>query len=238
MEKEMKKELKKIKRKAMVANILIVVLLTIILFSLSHIQNYDNSKQEEYPTGGLSLSIFESQNNEYEPNEELLLLYYLYNGHYVYDMYDVQAAKVGNSSFYKVSPTITVGITSVGSEFTQEPMNVLEDDLLAGFEISSVSIVSSEDGYRNGWSAAYRVFDAVKHNDAVRCVAFIAKIEEGYFIISAFSSEETYESINNECIKIYDTVRVSEEWLENNAIETTEPFVTEETTFAGLNNQQ
>ena len=55
----------------------------------------------------------------------------------------------------------------------------------------------------------------------------MAKVNEGYFIVSAFSDEqnEKFEDLSKKCLEIYDTMRIPDEWIRNNETETEQLFV-------------
>lgn len=182
-------------------------------------------EKESIPSSGLSQSIFDYQNNEYESSLDRYMQYYIANGHYAYDMDESQKADVGNSSFFKVSDTITVGITFCkGAQNIDLLISTLSEDTKKAFGITSLQIDETIDGYRNGFASTYCVM-SVTNDKSIKMLAYILKIDEGYVIISGFSRMDSYNNIYVQCLKLYDSLHVPEEWNKNNQEETSEMFV-------------
>ena len=220
-------------KKTIVDILLILVVIAIAGVCFCVYQKTHKKVTEEIATPGLSNSVFDSQNNEYESESGMPNTYYLYNGHYAYDMNEAKVAVVGQTSFYEVSDFVTVGVTSINAD-VEQPYEVLSKDVNDGFGIhGDISGKNQEKGYRNGWEVSYVRWNGTDSHTNYKGVAYVAKCEEGSFIVSAFSSQYDYGEIIGACLKVYDTVRVSDEWKANNEEETSEMFVSETATENG-----
>ena len=230
----MSKKLKKLKRKIYLICFFLICLIGIMCISVLKImQTNKQIKTSIIPNSGLSNSVFEKQNNEYETPSEDCTQYYILNGHYSYDMDFSKKADVGSSSFFDVSTQLKLGVT-----YTEETevLNILATDLKDGFGIDNLKIVKQESGYRNGWESVYYALNGTeeKTNTPVKCIAYTGKLDEGTFIVSAFSKELTYEQLVTSCRKIYDSIHIPDEWKKNNEIETTRLFETVESETASM----
>jgi len=224
----MNKKLKKLKRKIYIISFFLICVIGIMFISIIKImQTNKQLKTSIIPNSGLSNSVFEKQNNEYETPSEDCTQYYLLNGHYSYDMDFSPKADVGSSSFFDVSTQLKLGVT-----YTEETkvLNILATDLKDGFGIDNLQIVKQESGYRNGWESIYYVLNGTEENTntPVKCIAYTGKLDEGTFIVSSFSKELTYEQLVTSCIKIYDSIHIPDEWKKFNETETTRLFETVE----------
>lgn len=214
-------------KKVMVDMFLIIIAVSVAGACFYTYQKTHKKRTEEVVTPGLSNSVFDSQNNEYESESGMTNTYYLYNGHYAYDMSNAKSAVVGNTTFYEVSEFATVGVTSINADSGQ-PDEILNKDINDGFGIhSNISSNAQEKGYRNGWDVSYMKWGGTDSNYKYKGVSYVAKCDEGVFVVSAFSSRYNYSDIVSICLKVYDSVRVSDEWKANNEVETSEMFVSE-----------
>lgn len=121
-----------------------------------------NDKQQDnisYPKGTLTESLFESQNNEYTPDEQLARTYQFTTTPYLIDVYDKPEAKVGNGSIIQISDDTYSYITEY--EAGKTPKEVLLSEfppaLLINFDTSHTvcETLESQAGYINGFMASY-----------------------------------------------------------------------------------
>lgn len=225
-----KKKIKKLKFFVTLLGIITVFFIVTAIVALKlFIIEKNRIEKESIPSSGLSQSIFDYQNNEYESSVDRYMQYYIANGHYAYDMDESQKADVGNSSFFKVSDNITVGITFCkGQQDLDSLINILGEDTEKAFGMSTLKLYESIDGYRNGFASTYCILN-VEHNKNIKMLAYILKIDEGYVIISGFSTSDSYNNIYIQCLRLYDSLHIPEEWERNNIEETSKMFVPEST---------
>ena len=227
MKSKEEKKLVKMKKESYIAKFAIFTGVVFVIFGIFSFSRINKNKQIEYPSSGLSKSVFALQNNEYESIKTFTNTYYLFRGQYAYDTPDVNLAQVGKSTFYQVSKAVTVGVTSIEGDENANLIDILGSDVKKSFQISSLESIKNEQGNRNGWKCTYHILrgfiDGAKDNG----LAYVSKVNEGYFIVSAFSDEqnEKFEDLSKKCLEIYDTMRIPDEWIRNNETETEQLFV-------------
>lgn len=199
----------------------------------------NNEKKVEPPTPGLSNSIYDSQNNNYESESGMPNTFYIFNGHYAYDMTNAKVAISGSTSFYQLNKFVNVSISSVKTE-DGEPFELFIEDMKSAFNVKSVKISEEGKGYRNGWTVEYAQWQVSDEENNGVGVSYVASCDEGYFVVSTFTQLSAYElkDLINVCTKIFDSVRVSDQWIQRNKEETSEMFVPETTTVYDESIQQ
>ena len=226
MKEENKKKIKKLKAYIILLGICVVLCFTTAIVSVSiYVREKNYAEKESIPSSGLSRSIFDYQNSEYESSEEREMRYYIANGHYAYDMDESQKADIGNSSFFKVTENINIGVTFLkGEQSMNNLIAALSTDVEKAFGITSLKYKDSMDGFRNGFASTYCVLNSTDNKD-LKMLAYCLKIDEGYIVISGFSTEVSYNDVCTQCLKLYDSLHIPEEWYNNNQEETSEMFV-------------
>lgn len=227
-------QIKKIGRAKTVLTFLCIVCIAIIALLLTELKTSidENKMATEIPTAGLSKSVFDLQNSEYVGlKDDMETAGYLYNGHYAYDMYkDIKYAKEGSSSFYHINDGCIVGVTIVESadlKVTEENvLEVLSKDMAAAFGTSKLAIKLKEEGYRNGFSVKYYYFESTEGDVRYKGVVYVATCDEGYIAISGFG-EGILKDVSKQCLGIYKTLHVPNEWKRNNELETVPSFINE-----------
>lgn len=187
----------------------------------------------EIPTGGLSNSVFDLQNSEYDGLAgEMYTADFIFNGHYAYDMYEgTQSAKAGKTTFYHIKDNVVVGVSAIemSGKDDKKALEVLNNDMKEAFGTSPLKLSLKEEGYRNGFSVTYYYLETTMNNQKNRGVVYVATCDEGAILVSAFGDGVLKDAANS-CLKIYTTIHVTAEWIANNEEETNPSFSNEEET--------
>lgn len=192
---------------------LIIFLIAVIASTYALVQRLNSNKGDELPSGRLSQSIFEQQNNDAITPEGQYIEYYLYDNHYSYDVSDSKQALKGNTYFYSFNndedyADCTMGISEIRDINLDASVSAVNSDLNAGFSIGSLKILDKQHGYRNGWETDCLFMTDGKNN----VVSYFAKVEEGMFAVTAFG-EIDFEDLIKDCLDVFDTFKVSDEWI-------------------------
>lgn len=147
------------KKKTLIGVSLSFGIISMIGYSVLSIINDRQADIISYPKGTLTESLFESQNNEYIPDERLAKTYAFSTAPYLIDVYDKPEAKVGNGSIIQMEDDTYSYITEYESGKT--PKDVLLSEfppaLLINFDPSHTvyETLESQAGYINGFMASY-----------------------------------------------------------------------------------
>lgn len=211
-----------IKRLRIFRNFVIVLIaaLLIIVVASGYVlaKKINSDKESQLPSAELSQSIFEQQNNDAVTPNGGYVEYYLFENHYSYDVSDSRQAFMGSTYFYSFDDTDSiVSVSEIRDNNMESAINLLSTDLNAGFSVGELKLLDKQQGYRNSWETNCLFMKAGNKN----IVTYLAKVEEGIFAVTSFG-EDGYENLVNYCLDVFDTFKVSNEWISEHETTTEE----------------
>ena len=197
---------------ALIFFVTICIMLLVLLGLLNYVEA-DVPEEIIYPKSGLSESLFVSQNMKYTPDEKLTKEHHFSLVPYMFDVPEVDAAKVDTGSLYGISD----GLYLYATEYAKDkPIDIIMREqlskvVLIDFDknLSSIENLVLEKGYVNGFKAEYRIDCITTSNGEEYKNAYIL----GYNLLLEEFDYNMYVGIAtlNESTELY---KLSKQWVD------------------------